>query len=184
MILIVGLGNPGKNYENTYHNMGFMALDFYIKSKGVTLTKKKGNALIYEGPINGKKVILAKPQTFMNLSGTSVASLVASFKIEPSKALVIYDDIDLEQGAVRFRNSGSAGTHNGMKDVVKDLNTTSIPRVRIGVGQDLVKGRDLADYVLSKVQRVEDFKEPFEKVASLIDEFIEKDGALENKSVI
>ena len=153
MMLIVGLGNLGKKYENTYHNMGFKALDLYAEKKGVALTKTKGNAFIFEGKIGGQKVILAKQKTFMNLSGTSVAYLAKSYKIDTKHILIIYDDVDLDLGAVRYRGSGSGGTHNGMKDIVNSMGSTDIPRVRIGVGRPN-NNMELADYVLSNISKV------------------------------
>ena len=181
MILIVGLGNPGKQYENTYHNIGFLALDSFLNKHNLKLTKKKGNALIFEGKLLGQKVILAKPQTYMNLSGTSVASLASSFKVDPKQTLIIYDDIDLEEGAVRYRTSGSGGTHNGMKDIVRAVGE-EVARVRIGIGRD--ERKDLADYVLSRIKKIDAFEQSFEKTIELMEEFIEKEGKIENKSVL
>jgi|AntRauTorcE11897_2_1112592.scaffolds.fasta_scaffold00001_474 PTH1 family peptidyl-tRNA hydrolase len=183
-MLIVGLGNPGKKYDKNYHNLGFMAIDEYAQKKGVTLKKKKGSALIYEGNINGKKVILAKPQTYMNLSGTSVASLLSSYKVPANKILIIYDDIDLNLHTVRFRAFGSAGTHNGMRSVLKAVGTNNVARIKIGAMTNYkpIK-QDLADYVLSNINKAEDLTNTFDKVNELIDEFIQKDGKLENKSI-
>lgn len=185
MILIVGLGNPGKKYENTYHNMGFMTMDTYAEKKGVTLNKNKGNAFVFEGKIGEHKVILAKPKTFMNLSGKSIQSLSTIYKIDAKHILIIYDDIDLELGAVRYRASGSGGTHNGMKDIVNIMGTNEIPRVRIGVGMPENSNMNLADYVLSHISKAKLLllSEAFEKTADLIDEFIIKGGEIENKSV-
>jgi peptidyl-tRNA hydrolase, PTH1 family len=182
-MLIVGLGNPGKKYEDTYHNMGFKALDLYACKKGITITKNKGNAFIFEGKIENQKIILAKPKTFMNLSGTSVAYLAKSYKIDTKNILIIYDDVDLELGAVRFRASGSAGTHNGMKDIVNSLSTNDIPRIRIGVGKPN-NNMELADYVLSHISKtnLQVLEGAFEKTCELIDEFITSGGELENKS--
>ena len=185
MILIVGLGNPGKKYWTTYHNMGFMAIDTYAEKKGITLNKNKGNAFVFEGIINEQKVILAKPKTFMNLSGKSVQSLSSIYKIDPKNILIIYDDIDIDLGAVRYRISGSGGTHNGMKDIINTLGTNNIPRVRIGVGMPENNNMNLADYVLSNISKAKllVLSEAFEKTAELIDEFIIKGGEIENKSV-
>jgi PTH1 family peptidyl-tRNA hydrolase len=183
MLLIVGLGNPGKEYEKNYHNLGFMALDFFAKENGLEIKKVKDNALIFEGKINDKKVILAKPQTFMNLSGTSVVRLMKRFQIEPEHTLIIYDDIDLLEAAVRYRQTGSGGTHNGMKNIIEQLSTTNVPRIRIGAGKDEVGGKCLADYVLSNIKNVNNYVSAFEKVKELLDEFIKSDGVIENKSV-
>ncbi|MGD9901078.1 MAG: aminoacyl-tRNA hydrolase [Spirochaetales bacterium] len=185
MFLIVGLGNPGKNYENTYHNVGFKVIDELAKQNAITLNKTKGDALIYEGKLFDEKIILAKPQTFMNLSGTSVRKLSQKFKIDAKHILVIFDDVDLTIGSIRFRNEGSAGTHNGMKDIVTNLNGAEFPRIRVGIGQELKKGQDLADYVLSKIDKLgEDRLEPAIKNAiTLIEQFIKANGELENKSI-
>jgi PTH1 family peptidyl-tRNA hydrolase len=183
MLLIVGLGNPGKQYEKTYHNLGFMALDFFSKKHQVELKKIKENTIIFEGQINQKKIILAKPQTYMNLSGTSVAKLAKRFQVEPKNILIIYDDVDLDEGAIRVREKGSAGTHNGMKNIVAQLGTTEFPRIRIGVGKDHITNRSLADYVLSNIKNVAHYHETFETVSELIEQFINKDGMVENKSI-
>lgn len=183
MFLIVGLGNPGKEYEKTYHNLGFLALDYFCLQNNIEIKKAKDNALIFEGKINNKKVILAKPQTYMNLSGTSVVRLAKRFDIKPENVLIIYDDIDLEKGQVRYRQSGSGGTHNGMKNVIQQLSTNNVPRIRIGAGKDDENIKDVADYVLSSIKNVDNYVSAFEKVKNLIDEFIEKDGNIENKSV-
>ena len=184
MILIVGLGNPGKEYESTYHNIGFMALDFYLQNLGLSLNKKKDNSLTLEEKINGKKVIFCKPLTYMNLSGTSVVALSNKFKVENNKILIIYDDIDLEEGAVRYRKEGSAGTHNGMKDILNKMGTTEIARIRIGIGRPSNKEQDLANFVLSKIKNKNWCEPAFLKVKEIIDEFILNEGKLENKSAI
>ncbi len=149
MFLIVGLGNIGSRYEGTYHNMGFMAVERAAKVLGVKFKKKQGLALIAEAYSGGEKVILAKPETFMNLSGDSVKCLIGLFKPEPDKILVVYDDIDLPAGKIRIKPSGSAGSHNGMKSIVQRLNTEEFPRLRIGIGKP-PEYMDLADYVLSE----------------------------------
>ena len=184
MMLIVGLGNPGKEYENTYHNIGFMALDFYLKNLGLTLNKKKDNSLILEEKINSKKIIFCKPLTYMNLSGTSVVALSNKFKVEKNKILIIYDDIDLEEGVVRFRKEGSAGTHNGMKDIINKMGTTEVARIRIGIGKPTHKEQDLANFVLSKIKNKDLYEPAFLKVKEILDEFILNEGKLENKSAI
>ena len=173
MLLIVGLGNPGKKYQKTYHNIG------------IEITKKKEKSLIYEGHIEGKKVILAKPQTFMNLSGKSVYGLAKRFNIDFKNILIIYDDVDLDAGNMRFRASGSGGTHNGMKHIVEMLKTKDIKRLRVGIGKDLIGRQSLANYVLSNVKKG---KKPLldsaqQNIVELIDEFIIKNGELENKSI-
>lgn len=165
-MLIVGLGNPGKQYERTIHNMGFMVVDTLLEKIGGKLDKKGGEALYSTQFIGGEKQIIAEPQTYMNLSGKSVKMLANSNKFEPQQILVIYDDIDLPLGNVRVRKEGSGGSHNGMKNIVAECGTTLIPRVRIGVGDER-GNRDLKDYVLSKVggEKLDILKKVFDKVA-------------------
>ncbi len=183
MFLIVGLGNTGKKYENTYHNMGFWALDEFARKNDIKITKSKNNALIFEGKIGSKKVILVKPTTYMNNSGLAVRALMDKFKINSENVLVVYDDIDLPKGVVRFRNSGSAGTHNGMKSIISHINTQNFPRIRVGIDKD--ERIPLADYVLSKVNGAskKQLKAAIEESANLIEEFIKNDGKLENTSI-
>ena len=148
MHLIVGLGNPGSKYEHTRHNAGFDALAILADKLGVQTAKLKGNALIGEGFYGGEKVILCKPQTYMNLSGAAVSELMAFYKLSPEQLLILYDDVDIPPGWLRIRRSGSAGTHNGMRSVIACLNTEEFARVRIGVGPNPPQ-MDLADWVLS-----------------------------------
>ena len=147
MNLIVGVGNPGKNYENTRHNAGFMVVDEIAKMCGADISQKAHRALVTKAIFNGKKIILAKPQTFMNLSGESVRALFDYYK--PEKLIVVYDDITLDVGGIRVRKSGSAGGHNGMKNIIQQLGTNEFERVRVGVGEKPSK-MDLADWVLSR----------------------------------
>jgi len=149
MILIVGLGNPDKKYDKTYHNIGFLTIDALNNSLGGVWNKKYGNAVVSEVRLGNEKVILAKPQTYMNLSGESVLAIKNKFKIENENILVLLDDVDLPIGKMRYRNSGSAGTHNGLKNIVSLLSSTDFSRLRIGIGKD--ENMDLADYVLSKI---------------------------------
>ena len=146
MYVIVGLGNPGKQYENTKHNVGFLAVDQLAEKHGITVNKLKFKALVGEGHISGQKVLLVKPQTFMNLSGNSVREIVNFYKIEPEELLVIYDDIDVEMGRIRIRKGGSAGTHNGMRSIIYDIREDGFPRIRIGIAGE--RHGDLAGYVL------------------------------------
>ena len=149
MYLIVGLGNPGRQYEHTRHNCGFDALDEVADKLGILVSAKEHKALVGKGYAFGEKVILAKPQTFMNLSGESVLALCSYYKIDPETRLVVlYDDIDLPPGQLRIRKNGSPGGHNGMKNITTLLGTREFTRIRIGVGAKPA-GRDLADYVLS-----------------------------------
>ena len=155
MDLIVGLGNPGPKYAHTRHNVGFDVLDALARKLGVSIAREKGNALVGECFVGGQKVILALPQTYMNLSGEAVSSLVNWYKIEPQHLLVAYDDIDLAQGSIRIRKSGSAGTHNGMRSIVGLLGYDTFPRLRVGVGERK-PGFELADWVLSRYQQPEE----------------------------
>lgn len=149
MYLIVGLGNPGRQYQGTRHNMGFDTIDYLVEKHRVPQSGVKFNAMYGKGMIGKEKVILMKPLSYMNLSGGPVSAMVNYFKIDPQKELiVIYDDIDLEPGQLRIRKQGSAGGHNGMKDIIRQLGTQTFPRIKIGVGAK-PGGWDLADYVLS-----------------------------------
>lgn len=148
VILIAGLGNPGARYANSRHNMGFKTVDYLSQKYGVKVSKAKCSALIGHGKIAGRKVVLAKPQTFMNNSGESLRDLVAAFKVQLSDLIIIYDDIDLDTGNIRIRKRGGAGTHNGMRSVLCHLENEEFPRVRIGIGKP-PEGVDVADYVLS-----------------------------------
>ena len=134
MYIICGLGNPGTEYEQTRHNMGFLTMDVLAYKLGIDIRKLKFRSLLGEGRIGTEKVILVKPQTYMNNSGEAVREIVAYYGIEPSRLIVVYDDIDLPVGDLRLREKGSAGTHNGMKSVVQQLGVTDFPRIRIGVG--------------------------------------------------
>ena len=159
MYIIAGLGNPGAKYENTRHNVGFMAIDALAKAHGINVSKLKYKALIGDGKINGEKVILIKPQTFMNLSGTAIGEAVNFYKCEPQKLLVIDDDLYIGLGSIRIRKKGSAGTHNGMRSVVGVLGTQDFPRIRIGIG-DFGK-KDIVDFVIgdfskSEIKTIED----------------------------
>ena len=155
MYLIVGLGNPGKQYENTRHNVGFDAVDLLVDEYRVPSSGKQHKAMYGKGVIAGQKVILAKPLTYMNLSGESVRALVDYYKIDPEEELiVIYDDISLEPGKIRIRKKGSAGGHNGIKNIIAQLGTQNFQRVKVGVGEK-PKGWDLADYVLSRFPKDE-----------------------------
>ncbi|MGN1315317.1 MAG: aminoacyl-tRNA hydrolase [Lachnospiraceae bacterium] len=155
MYIIVGLGNPTKEYENTRHNIGFAIIDKLAESYSIDVLEKKHKALVGKGMINGTKVILAKPQTYMNLSGESVRELVDYYKIdEEEELIIIYDDISLDVGQLRIRKKGSAGGHNGMKSILAHLGHDIFPRIKVGVG-DKPKGYDLADYVLGRFSQEE-----------------------------
>ena len=148
MYLLVGLGNPGKQYENTFHNAGFIALDQIAEEFRASFTKKTCKAVVAETFIGKEKVLLAKPQTFMNSSGESVRELVSFYKIPLSNVMVFYDDYDIPVGALRIRAHGSAGTHNGMRSIVKELGSTEFPRARIGIKPEK-EIMPIIEYVLS-----------------------------------
>lgn len=148
MFVIVGLGNPGKKYETTRHNAGFIAIDALADKYGISISEKKHKALCGSGVIEGIKVLLVKPQTFMNVSGESVRSVMDFYKIDPEEEmLVIYDDISLAPGNIRIRKKGSAGGHNGIKSIIAHAGTQNFMRIKVGVGEK-PSGWDLADYVL------------------------------------
>ncbi|MEN8907632.1 MAG: aminoacyl-tRNA hydrolase [Clostridiales bacterium] len=151
---IIGLGNPGKKYENTRHNVGFEVINYLAQKVGIKRTQIKHKAVIGESNIGNSRVYLIKPQTYMNLSGESVRSIVEWYKINIENLIVIYDDIDLDVGKIRIRKKGSAGSHNGMKSVIYNLGLDNFPRVRIGIGKN-PDNWNLADYVLSKFSKKE-----------------------------
>ena len=147
--LIVGLGNPGREYEKTRHNAGFRALDVLADKLGCKVDKLKFQGLYGQTTYQGKKLYLLKPQTYMNLSGRSVLQLSAFFKVPPARIIVLFDDISLEPGKLRLRKDGSAGGHNGIKSIIQELGSQDFPRVKIGVGAKPHPEYDLADWVLS-----------------------------------
>ena len=171
MLLIVGLGNYGMEFAGTNHNAGFMAIDKFADENGVEISKKMCKSLIYSGNLFGKSVVLAKPQTYMNLSGQAVVELINFYK--PSNVLIVYDDIDLPFGTIRFREKGSAGTHNGMRNIVSLTGRTDIPRLRIGIKPTEVI-YNLADYVTGKIPKIhlDDFNKSLELTYDKIKEFI------------
>lgn len=154
MYLIVGLGNPEPEYSQTRHNMGVDVINQLAKKYKIPIEKKGLDSLYSMGMIGKEKVILCKPQTFMNLSGEAIIKFINYYKIEMEKVIIIYDDIDLEPGIVKIRKKGGAGTHNGMKSVIENLQTTEFPHVRIGTGHPLIKS-DLVHYVIGKVTKEE-----------------------------
>lgn len=161
MHIIIGLGNPGKEYERTRHNVGFDVIDVLSEKLGIALTKNAMHGLIGEGFVQGEKVILVKPQTYMNLSGQCVTELVGWYKAPMENVMVVYDDIDLPLGKLRLRAGGSAGTHNGMRSIIGLLGRQDFPRLRVGVGQR-PEGWDLADWVLSRYRTEEERKMQFD----------------------
>lgn len=155
MKIIAGLGNPTKEYEGTRHNIGFSVIDKLADKYNISMNEKKHKAICGKGMIEGEKVILLKPQTYMNLSGESVVDAVNFYKVDPEEdVIIIYDDIDLDVGKLRIRAKGSAGGHNGMKNIIAHLGTQVFPRIRVGVGAK-PKDWDLADYVLGRFPKEE-----------------------------
>jgi PTH1 family peptidyl-tRNA hydrolase len=153
MYLIAGLGNPGREYDMTRHNIGFEVIDYMADKHKVKLNKLKFKAVYGELIIGGEKVYLVKPQTYMNLSGESISEFWRFFKIPTENIIIINDDIDIPAGSLRIRQKGSAGTHNGLKSIIYHLRSDAFPRIRIGVGAPQNKDYDLADYVLGKFTR-------------------------------
>ena len=178
-MLIVGLGNPGKQYEKTVYNVGFMVVDKLLDRLGVKAKDKGCDAVFATTFCKGEKVVIAKPQTYMNLSGESVKQLVKYNNMEASDVIVVYDDIDLPLGAIRIRKEGSAGTHNGMKNVIANLGTTQVARIRVGVGDDRGK-MQLKDYVLSNVcgEKKEKLDKVIDRASQCLQDYIE-DGDIE-----
>ena len=174
MYLIVGLGNPGNKYAHTRHNVGFDVMEHLARKLGVSISREKEEALIGECFVGGQKVILALPQTYMNLSGESVMRLANWYKIPPENLLVIYDDIDLAPGFIRIRKNGSAGTHNGMRSIIGLLGYDNFPRLRVGVGQRR-EGYELVDWVLGHYigEEQEVMDKAFDLAADAVIDYIE-----------
>ena len=156
MYLIVGLGNPEKQYEKTFHNIGFIAAGDAAEALGAKFKKKECEASVAEAFVGGEKVIIARPVTYMNNSGRAVKQLMAKYKVEPSNLIVIYDDYDLPKGKIRIRASGSAGTHNGMRSIIGETGLKDFARIRIGIRDEAVN-IPIINYVLSEVRK-EDYE--------------------------
>ncbi|MBQ4542194.1 MAG: aminoacyl-tRNA hydrolase [Clostridia bacterium] len=171
MKLIVGLGNIGKEYADTNHNVGFMVIDKLSEMLGENIKKTGCDADYAEFNKNGEKIILAKPRTYMNESGRSVKSFMKKYGFEISDVLVINDDIDLEPGFVRIRKSGSAGTHNGLKSIIRETGSGDFNRVRVGIGSKQ-EHQDLANFVLSKMRMTENQKLGLEKAANAVYDYV------------
>ena len=154
MYLIVGLGNPEPEYSYTRHNMGFDVINKLSELYNIKVEKKGLDSLYGSGMIENEKVILCKPQTYMNLSGEAIIKFIRFYKIDLSKVIIIYDDIDLDVGVVKIRKKGGAGTHNGMKSVIENLGTTEFPHIRIGTGHP-IENESLIDYVIGKLTKEE-----------------------------
>ena len=174
MYIIAGLGNPGSKYEKTRHNMGFRVIDLLAEKYHIDMNMKKHKAVCGTGVIEGRKVMLLKPQTFMNLSGESIREAVDFYKIDPeTELIVIYDDISLAPGNLRIRKKGSAGGHNGIKSIISHLGTNVFPRIKVGVGEK-PSGYDLADYVLGHFQGDEKklMEEAYDRAAAAVAEIL------------
>ena len=152
MYIVAGLGNPTKEYEKTRHNVGFEVIDVLADRLGIMVEEKKFRGYYGRGRIGGERVILLKPQTFMNLSGESVRAAADFYKVDREHIIIVYDDISLDVGQLRIRTKGSAGGHNGIKNIIEHLGTQEFPRIKVGVG-DKPKKMDLADYVLSRFSK-------------------------------
>ena len=190
MFIIVGLGNPTKEYDGTRHNVGFDAIDAIADKYNISVTERKNRAFCGKGIIAGQKVLLAKPQTYMNLSGESVRGLLDYFKIdEETELIVIYDDVSLDVGQLRIRKKGSAGGHNGIKNIITHLGTNVFQRIKVGVGEK-PKEYDLADYVLghfskSEKEQMEDgYKNAIEAIEMILQGEIDTAMNRFNKKVV
>ena len=154
MYFIVGLGNPGLQYENTRHNVGFMTIDYLANKYDIDVRKSKFKSLYGQGEISGHKVMLIKPQTYMNNSGEAVRELINFYRFDIDKLIVIYDDIDIDFGTIRIRKKGSAGSHNGMKSIIYQIQDDQFPRIKVSIGKKPEKW-DLANFVLSGFSKEE-----------------------------
>lgn len=170
MKLVVGLGNPGKQYEKTRHNIGFMVLDQLAKEFNFKIDKKKFKSLTAEKKIGRSKIIFLKPQTYMNLSGEAVWPALKFYKINPVDLIIVQDDIDMESGKVRYRTKGSSGGHNGLKDIITKLGTQEFQRVKIGIG----RSANVVDHVLDKIAKNEEeiFRDAIEKACIKVKELL------------
>lgn len=176
MYIVAGLGNPGAEYSRNLHNLGFMTIDKLAEKYGVKFEKSGFSAKYSIINVNGVKVMFIKPQTFMNLSGVALRAAASCYKVPTGNIIVAYDDVDIPIGSVRIRQSGSAGTHNGMRSIVNELGSTEFPRVRIGIKPD--RTFSLIDYVLSNVRAedVSSFDSAINVATDAIDEFIKGDS--------
>ncbi len=169
MYIIVGLGNPGEKYAHTRHNVGFEVIDILADRIGIHVDEKKHKGLCGRGVLEGQKVVLVKPQTFMNASGECVRAVADFYKVTEEEIILVYDDISLEPGRLRVRGKGSAGGHNGIKNIIAHLGSQEFPRVKVGIGEK-PKGMDLADYVLSHFSKREweQMEEAFRNAADAV----------------
>lgn len=177
MKVILGLGNFGDRYAYTYHNMGFLTAECLADRHRLKFKKRECDSLIARGTVCGEEVVIAKPLTYMNLSGSAAKQLMKKFKVAEQDLIVVFDDIDIEKGSVRVRPSGSGGTHNGMRDIIARIGTDQFPRVRIGIGKPSERV-DLADYVLSDVPKSERqlLADAIERAADEIEKLINSAG--------
>lgn len=185
MYYIVGLGNPGMQYENTRHNAGFIAIDYLARKYSIDVRKIKFKSLIGQGVISGHKVMLVKPQTYMNNSGEAIREIYKYFDFDHDKLIVIYDDIDIDFGSIRIRKKGSAGTHNGMKSIIYNLEFDDFPRIKVAVGKK-PSYMDLANFVLSGFSKQEvkiieeEVKLASDAIEMILEEGIEKTMSMFN----
>ncbi len=178
MFVIAGLGNPGRQYDNTRHNIGFISMDYLAAKTGIAINKIKFKALVGEGRIASEKVLLVKPQTFMNLSGESLGEIMSFYKLPPEQLLVIYDDVCLDAGRIRIRAKGSDGGHNGMKSIIYHLQSDAFPRLRLGVGKKPPE-YDLADWVLAKFtdEQIKTMAQAVDLVPDIVTEIVQNGTA-------
>lgn len=185
MYYIVGLGNPGIQYENTRHNAGFITIDYLARKYSIDVRKIKFKSLIGQGVISGHKVMLVKPQTYMNNSGEAIREIYKYFDFDHDKLIVIYDDIDIDFGSIRIRKKGSAGTHNGMKSIIYNLELDDFPRIKVAVGKK-PSYMDLANFVLSGFSKQEakiieeEVKLASDAIEMILEEGIEKTMSMFN----
>lgn len=172
--LIVGLGNPGREYENTRHNAGFVAADIVSDKFNIGFSKNKFDAIFGDGNIAGERVLLVKPQTFMNLSGRAVQKLSAFYKIPANKIIIMHDDVSLDVGKIRIRRKGSAGGQKGLANIIELMGSEEIPRIKIGVGAKPHPDYDMKDWVLGKIpkEQEKDFKTACENASKAVEEII------------
>ncbi len=175
MYLIIGLGNPEEEYANTRHNMGFDAINILAKQYDIDVNKKKFKALYGTGVIEGEKVILLKPQTYMNLSGDALIEAMDYYRLEPQNIIVIYDDMDIEKGLIKIRKKGGPGSHNGMKSIIDNLQTSDFVRIRVGIGRPEYN-QDKINYVIGKLpkEEMDVLKKGIQKAAQVIPAIIKQ----------
>lgn len=178
MYIIAGLGNPGKQYESTRHNIGFISVDYLASYFKVTMNKLKFKAVLGEGTVEGEKVLFVKPQTFMNLSGESLREIVHFYKIPQENLIVIYDDVSLPTGKIRIRPKGSDGGHNGIKSIIYQLTTDVFPRIKMGIGAP-PKQWDMADWVIGRFtnEDISVLSHSVEKLPDIVTEIIKNGTA-------